>query len=112
MGLQKLVDELLHSVIPLLFLVFWGFYVSKTQLVWRDVFPWLIYPLTYVILIFARGSVSGFYPYPFIHAGSLGYEKAITNAVGIAIAFLVVSLLFIGIAKLITKKSVAGESKS
>ena len=111
-GLQKLVDELLHSVIPVMFLVFWFLYVVKSQLVWRDVFPWLIYPLTYVVLIFIRGSASGFYPYPFINVSSIGLEKALSNGVGIAFVFFVISLLFVALAKLITKKSVAGQSKS
>ena len=43
-GLQKLVDELLHTVNPLLFLLFWILFVPKTGLQWRSVFVWLILP--------------------------------------------------------------------
>lgn len=102
-GLQLIVDELLHSIIPLLFLIFWSLFVSKSQLNWIDVFPWLIYPLIYVVFIFIRGSFSGFYPYPFINVGLIGFEKAMMNAVGIAFAFLLISLLFIFLAKAISK---------
>lgn len=104
-GLQMIVDELLHSVIPVLFLLYWLFFVFKDQLNWKDVLPWLIYPLVYTVLILFRGSLSGFYPYPFINIGELGIEKALINAVGIAIVFLVLSLLFVAIGKLLNKKT-------
>lgn len=103
-GLQMVVDELLHSVIPVLFLLYWLFFVLKDQLNWKDVLPWLIYPLVYTLFILVRGSVSGFYPYPFINIGELGIEKALINAVGIAIVFLLLSLLFVAIGKLLNKK--------
>ncbi|MDB5119599.1 MAG: hypothetical protein JWN56_817 [Sphingobacteriales bacterium] len=111
-GLQLFVDELLHSVIPTLFLLFWSLFVVKSQLGWKHVFPWLIYPSLYVIFIFIRGSFSGFYPYPFINVGSLGYEKALLNAMGIAIAFFVISLLFVAFAKVISKRTVHGQNNS
>ena len=106
-GLQLIVDELLHSVIPVLFLLVWLLFVQKSRLTWKHVFPWLIYPSAYVVFIFIRGSFSGFYPYPFIHVGSLGLEKAILNAIGIALAFLVISLLFIVVAKVLSRRNVS-----
>lgn len=44
-GLQLLADNLLHSIIPFLYLVFWIFFVKKQSLQWKDVFSWLVYPL-------------------------------------------------------------------
>ncbi|MBA3648587.1 MAG: Pr6Pr family membrane protein [Chitinophagales bacterium] len=105
-GLQKVIDELLHSVIPLLFFVYWLFFVSKNQLDWRDVFLWLIYPLVYTVFIMIRGNFSEFYPYPFINVKELGIHKALINAVGIAFFFLVVSLLFVAIGKLLNRKNI------
>ena len=104
-GLQKVVDELLHSVIPGLFLIYWLIFVLKDRLQWKDVWPWLIFPLVYLIFILIRGSFSGFYPYPFIDMDKLGVQKTLINALGIAILFLVVSLVFVGIGKLIRRRS-------
>ncbi|MDB5012982.1 MAG: hypothetical protein JWQ25_1184 [Daejeonella sp.] len=104
-GLQLIVDELLHSVIPILFIIFWLLFVVKSQLTWKHVFPWLIYPSAYVFFIFIRGFSSGFYPYSFINAGALGTQKAVMNAAGIALIFLIVSLLFIVIAKITNRKN-------
>ena len=104
-GLQKVVDELLHSVIPGLFLIYWLIFILKDQLQWKDVWPWLIYPLVYITFILIRGSVSGYYPYPFIDMDKLGVQKTLINAFGIAMLFLVVSLIFVGIGKLIKRRS-------
>lgn len=104
-GLQMIVDELLHSVIPVLFLLFWLVFGLKNNLKWRDVFRWLLYPLIYIIFILARGAVSGFYPYPFINVHQIGLEKALINAFGITIAFVVTSLIVVAIGKFMNKKS-------
>lgn len=50
-GLQQIVDELLHSVIPVLFLLFWIAFVPKANLQWKAIFAWLLYPLLYLIYV-------------------------------------------------------------
>ncbi len=99
-GLQRVVDELLHLIIPLLFIVYWLIFAPKAGLQWKNVFPWLLYPLVYIVCILFRGSCSGFYPYPFIDVKTLGYSKVLLNCGGLFIAFLLLSLLFVAIAKL------------
>lgn len=94
-GLQKIVDEILHTVIPLLFLTFWIVFVTRERLKARDLLPWLIYPLSYIIFILIRGAFSGFYPYPFVNVTQLGLNKVLVNLVCIAGAFILLSLLFI-----------------
>ncbi len=96
-GLQIVVDELLHTVIPIMFVMYWIMFVEKDQLSRKAVFPWMIYPVLYTIFILFRGSVTGFYPYPFINIAELGFQKVMVNALGIAAAFVAVSLLFVGI---------------
>jgi hypothetical protein len=103
-GLQQLVDELLHAVIPLLFLFFWIFYSIKAGLKWKDVLPWLIYPAVYCVYALIRGSFSGFYPYPFIDLDKLGLSRALINIAGLTTAFFVLSLIFVAIAKWMSKK--------
>ncbi len=98
-GLQFIVDELLHTVVPLLCIVFWIVYVAKSILKWKDAFPWLIYPLLYIIFILIRGAMSGFYPYPFINVTEIGYNKVLINSGILALSFLFVSLVFIAIGK-------------
>ncbi len=103
-GLQKVVDELLHAVIPVLALIYWLLFAAKNQLQWKNILPWLIYPFAYIIYILIRGSVSGFYPYPFINTTKLGLNKVFVNSAGIAVAFIIMSLVLVGIGKFLNKK--------
>ncbi|MDE3182046.1 MAG: Pr6Pr family membrane protein [Bacteroidota bacterium] len=108
-GLQKIVDELLHSLIPLLVIIYWYFFENKSKVKYRQVFKWLIYPLVYLFYILVRGSFSGFYPYPFVDVRNLGVQKVLINSTWLVILFAVVSLLFVWIGKLFDKKKVLAE---
>ena len=103
-GLQKIVDELLHSAIPLLVIIYWYLFENKSKVHYRQVFKWLIYPLVYLFYILVRGSFSGFYPYPFVDVRNLGVQKVLINSTWLVILFAVVSLLFVWIGKLFDKK--------
>jgi hypothetical protein len=104
-GLQMVADELLHLVIPVLFILYWLIFAPKARLQWKNVFPWLIYPVLYILFILIRGALSGFYPYPFIDVKKLGYSKVVLNSSGLFIGFLLLSLLFIAIAKMMSRHS-------
>ncbi len=104
-GLQLIVDELLHLIIPILFIVFWSIFVPKKELKWKDALPWLIYPLAYIIYIIILGALTGFYPYPFTDVNKLGYNKALLNGGGLIIVFLLLSLLFVAIGKTLNRPS-------
>lgn len=103
-GLQLIVDELLHSVNPVLFLLFWIFTIDKSQLKWKHLFPWLIYPLVYLIFILVRGSFAHWYPYPFVDINQLGISKVLINSLFLTLTFIGVSFLFIVLGKLGIKK--------
>lgn len=103
-GFQKLIDEILHSVIPALVLIYWLVIVPKNKLQWKDVLPWLIYPFIYIIFVLIRGSASGFYPYPFINTARLGLNKVLVNSVGITLLFIFVSIAFVTVGKALNKK--------
>ena len=103
-GLQKLVDELLHSVIPVFVFVFWLFFVRKDELKGGIVYRWLLFPFAYLIFILLRGSSSGFYPYPFINVPVIGYTKVINNTLILMGVFLLFSFLLVGLAKLLLRK--------
>lgn len=103
-GLQRVVDELLHLIIPILFLLFWLIFVPKGRLKWSNIWLWTIYPLVYLAVILVRGIFSGYYPYPFVDVTKLGYPQTLLNCLGIAIAFIIISLVFVGIGKLTGKR--------
>lgn len=96
-GWQFIADELLHDVMPLLFLAYWWLCVPKGTLRLKHLPLWLIYPLVYFAYALLRGHLLGAYAYPFIDVALLGYPKVFVNAGGILLGFVLMALLVIGI---------------
>lgn len=96
-GWQWLADELLHDIVPLLFLGYWWRCVPKGTLrVWH-IALWVIYPLLYFAYSLLRGHLLAVYPYPFIDVEKLGYPQVFINAGGLLAGFVVIALLVIGL---------------
>ncbi|MCU1736306.1 MULTISPECIES: Pr6Pr family membrane protein [Pseudomonas] len=95
-GFQWLADELLHDVMPVLFVVYWWCCVRKGTLRWWDGLPWAIYPVVYFAYVLLRGHLIGVYPYPFFDVDKLGYPQVFINAGQILLGFLLVSGGLIG----------------
>jgi hypothetical protein len=104
-GLAKLVDELLHTLIPIACIMFWLLFVPKQTIQLKNIFPWLLYPLVYITYTLLRGSFAKWYPYPFVDVITLGYNKVLVNCVFVTLAFIVVAALFVGLAKMMNKRS-------
>jgi hypothetical protein len=102
-GLQKIVDELLHTVIPALVIIFWLLFVPIENLKWKNAFPWLIYPIVYMAYALIHGAITNFYPYPFVDVNDLGYNKALINTGGILLVIFILSLALIGTGKLMKR---------
>jgi hypothetical protein len=99
-GWQRVADELLHVAVPLLYLIYWLFFVPKGYLQWKTPINWLLYPICYLIYSIIRGAVTKFYPYPFIDVNQLGYGRTLINAGLMFLGFLLLGLLFVGMDKL------------
>ncbi|MCU0089773.1 Pr6Pr family membrane protein [Pseudomonas koreensis] len=96
-GWQFIADELLHDVMPLLFLTYWWLCVPKGTLRLKHLPLWLIYPLVYFAYALLRGHLLGAYAYPFIDVALLGYPQVFINAGGILLGFVLIALLVIGV---------------
>ena len=91
-------DQALHSAVPGLVLIWWLGFAAKTVTP-RDLPFWLIWPAVYAAYALIRGALTGFWPYPFLDADSLGWPAvALTSAVLVA-AFAVLGLGFVTLAR-------------
>ncbi|TRW97104.1 Pr6Pr family membrane protein [Flavobacterium gawalongense] len=104
-GSQKVVDELLHLVIPVLVFVFWIVFVPKKELEFKNIFPWLIFPSVYLVYTLIRGAFFGFYPYPFIDVILLGYSQVLINSFYMVLAFLFIGALLIAFGTIRSRNS-------
>jgi hypothetical protein len=104
-GMQWVVDELLHTVIPILVILFWCFYeISSRSINYTRIFSWALYPVIYFGFVLVRGHFSGFYPYPFINVSKIGLANTLLNASILIMVFGAVSALFIFLGKLFSRE--------
>jgi hypothetical protein len=90
----------LHYVTPVVFLVFWWMSTAGRRLAWKLMPLAALYPLAYFGYVLARGAATGFYPYPFLDAGQLGYARVLAITAGVAVAYLSVVAALVGITRL------------
>lgn len=102
-GLFRLADLLLHTISPILFIIFWLLFVPKEAIKWTQILLWAIFPLLYLFYSLIRGAICGDYPYPFVNAAKLGYGQVAINSIGVLVVFLVFSGVFIGLVRVMRK---------
>ncbi len=90
-------DALLHDVVPVLAIVFWVGFARKGALKASDIPVWLVYPLVFFAYAMARGAVDGWYPYPFLDAGRIGYQVVLQNAVVVTAVFAALAAVLVGL---------------
>jgi hypothetical protein len=104
-GAQWVADVLLHSIIPVGYMLYWLLFAPRAGLSWRDAVIWLGYPGVYLVYTLARGAVSGLYPYPFLDVKVLGYAGALTRAAGFLLVFLGMGLLVVAVGRWMRSRS-------
>lgn len=103
-GWQLFLDNMLHVLIPILYILYWLFVVTKGKLNWKNGFYWLLFPLIYLIYSLIRGSVVNWYPYPFLNASKLGYGQVSINIIIMLFVFLISGSVLIAINNKFEKK--------
>jgi hypothetical protein len=103
-GLQLIADNILHSAVPLIYLLYWTAFVPKENLIWKDAIRWLSYPALYFSWVIIFGAITSFYPYPFIDVNVLGYPKMFMRAAVLLVVFLSLGFLSIATGKIRKKR--------
>ena len=80
-GWQLAVDIVLHTATPFAILFDWLFLTPKRGLRLAMVPPMLLFPLGFGLWALALGAANGFYPYPFLDVGALGFRRVALNLV-------------------------------
>ena len=88
------VNTVTHQIMPVAVVMDWLLWPPRHAIMPRRVAPWTLFPLLYLAYVLVRGAMVGWYPYPFLDPDKVGgYGGVALYAVGILVAFLVVSAL-------------------
>jgi hypothetical protein len=104
-GAQWVADVLLHSMVPVGYVVYWLLLAPRAGLSWKDSVTWLIYPGVYLVYVLARGAVSGLYPYPFVDVNVLGYGGVLARSGLLMLVFLGMGLLVVAVGRRVRARS-------
>jgi hypothetical protein len=103
-GAQFVADAVLHYAMPVLMVLFWALAVPARAIGWARA-PWLLlYPLVYLVYVFARGEVVSLYPYEFIDVIKIGYPAALRNSVALIAAYSLVVGIYAGLKALMPRR--------
>jgi hypothetical protein len=73
----------LHYIMPVVMLVDWLINKPKYTIRFKQALIWLVYPIVYVAYSLVRGSLVGWYPYPFLNPATKGYTGILLTSIGI-----------------------------
>lgn len=85
------VNTMLHYVMPVAVLLDWLLQPPRTKLGGRPLLLWQVFPLLYLTYVLLRGSMVGWYPYPFLDSAKIGVPAVAAYVLGIVVVFLFVS---------------------
>jgi hypothetical protein len=91
-GAAKLADLGFHYVAPVLTVVGWYLFGPWPRIDISSLLRHLGWPFAYLLYILALGALTGWYPYPFINVGKIGYP--LLNALAVAAVLLTVGAVF------------------
>jgi hypothetical protein len=89
----------LHYVMPAVMVVDWAVDRPSMPISFRRALLWLAFPIVYVVYSLVRGSLVGWYPYPFLDPAISGYVGVAVTSLGILVLALVLSFVLTWISR-------------
>lgn len=99
-GIEWYANHLLHTIVPLAVFLEWLLLSGERTTGFGHIISWQVYPVVYTAYTLIKGSITGFYPYPFLDVNALGYGGVAIQLVGLILTFVIASAIFVGIGKL------------
>jgi hypothetical protein len=87
-GWSIVADRMLHLVVPILALAGWVLFGPRGRATTRDIAPFLVVPVVWLVYTLIRGAIVDWYPYPFIDVDLHGYVAVLATCVGISVLML------------------------
>lgn len=92
-------NDVLHKIGPVYMILDWLLFSDRGRLTMSRIWVFLVYPLVWTAVILGRGATDGFVPYPFLDPRQ-GYGVVALYCVGVAVFFVLMSVIVIGISRI------------
>lgn len=79
------VNFVLHYLMPVAVVADWFIDRPPFRILFKHALLWLIFPIFYLAYSLIRGSLTGWYPYPFLNPGEQGYASVAATCIFIAL---------------------------
>jgi hypothetical protein len=109
-GWASITNVVFHYVAPIAGVLGWLVFGPHPRFTDAVLGLSLIFPGLYVIYTLWHGAVTGWFPYPFVDAGALGWGVAIRNGVLVLVLLLGVGVLYRWLDRLLGRSRVTGRS--
>jgi hypothetical protein len=83
------VNMILHYIMPFSMLLLWILFPHKNAIPYKKALLWLAFPLAYFTYTLIRGSIVGWYPYPFLDVAVKGWGSVVSTSVIIFVGVLI-----------------------
>ena len=94
-GLVKVADVSLHTVVPLLTVVWWLLYAQAQRIETRLILATLIWPTIYSVVALVRAYFTGVYPYFFMNPTEMGWLQVLLNLLVISLGFFLMGMIML-----------------
>lgn len=79
------VNNILHYIVPIVALLDWLVNPPLQKISFKKALLWLTFPFLYFVYSLVRGSITHWYPYPFLNADTNTYAQIAVSSVAIAV---------------------------
>jgi hypothetical protein len=86
-------SNICHYITPILMLIDCALLKPSIKIKFKHTVLWLIYPIAYALFVIIKGSLTGHYPYFFLHVGDLGIVRVLINIIGFLCVYLILGNL-------------------
>ena len=106
-GLELLLDEMLHTVVPIWFVLHWLAFEPKERARPAALPAWLAFPAVYCFYALGRAAFDGVYPYFFLDIPEQGLVQVLINIAGLIAAFAVLGGIILLAARMLSVRQLA-----
>lgn len=99
-GLDWWTNLSFHTIIPAATIGWWLVVTRANAFNWGALPFAMVAPVAYTIFALINGALTGFYPYFFLDRSNLGWGQLIANITGLALFFLIMGALLMGLRRL------------